>query len=82
MELSPRQSSRYAKKGLAPWKSVLISVSALIVVLGGLWLANLLNWAGLRSPLPRFQPVEVVEEVVEQPADSVAVAPADTVALQ
>ena len=72
----------YAKKGLAPWKSVLISLSALIVVLGGLWLANLLNWAGLRSPLPRFQPVEVVEEVVEQPADSVAVAPADTVALQ
>ena len=72
----------YAKKGLAPWKIVLISLSALIVVLGGLWLANLLNWAGLRSPLPRFQPVEVVEEVVEQPADSVAVAPADTVALQ
>ena len=72
----------YAKKGLAPWKSVLISLSALIVVLGGLWLANLLDWAGLRSPLPRFQPVEVVEEVVEQPADSVAVAPADTVALQ
>lgn len=53
----------YAKKGLAPWKSVLISLSALIVVLGGLWLANLLNWAGLRSPLPSFQPVEVVEEV-------------------
>ena len=72
----------YAKKGLAPWKIVLISLSALIVVLGGLWLANLLNWAGLRSPLPRFQPVEVVEELVEQPADSVAVAPADTVALQ
>ena len=72
----------YAKKGLAPWKIVLISLSTLIVVLGGLWLANLLNWAGLRSPLPRFQPVEVVEEVVEQPADSVAVAPADTVALQ
>ena len=73
----------YAKKGLAPWKSVLISLSALIVVLGGLWLANLLDWAGLRSPLPRFQPVEVVEEVVvEQSADSAAAAPADTVALQ
>jgi hypothetical protein len=55
----------YAKKGLAPWKSVLISLSALVVVVGGLWLANLLDWAGLRSPLPRFQPVEVVEEVVE-----------------
>ena len=73
----------YAKKGLAPWKSVLISLSALIVVLGGLWLANLLDWAGLRSPLPRFQPVEVVEGVVvEQSADSAAAAPADTVALQ
>ena len=73
----------YAKKGLAPWKSVLISLSALIVVLGGLWLANLLDWAGLRSPLPRFQPVVAVEEVVvEQSADSAAAAPADTVALQ
>ena len=73
----------YAKKGLAPWKSVLISLSALIVVLGGLWLANLLDWAGLRSPLPRFQPVEAVEEVVvEQSVDSAAAAPADTVALQ
>ena len=73
----------YAKKGLAPWKSVLISLSALIVVLGGLWLANLLDWAGLRSPLPRFQSVVAVEEVVvEQSADSAAAAPADTVALQ
>ena len=62
----------YAKKGLAPWKSVLISLSALIVVLGGLWLANLLDWAGLRSPLPRFNPVEVVEETVTQ-SDSTAV---------
>ena len=73
----------YAKKGLAPWKIVLISLSALVVVVGGLWLANLLDWAGLRSPLPRFQPVEAVEEVVvEQSADSAAAAPADTVALQ
>ena len=73
----------YAKKGLAPWKIVLISLSALVVVVGGLWLANLLDWAGLRSPLPRFQPVEAVEEVVvEQSADSAAIAPADTVALQ
>ncbi len=55
----------YAKTGLAPWKKVLISLSALVVVLGGLWLANMLTWAGLKSPLPRFQPVEVVEEVSE-----------------
>ena len=59
------------------WKKALISLSALVVVLGGLWLANLLNWAGLKSPLPRFQPVEVVEEV----ADTVVEA-ADTLALE
>ena len=69
----------YAKKGLAPWKSVLISLSALIVVLGGLWLANLLDWAGLRSPLPRFNPVEVVEETVTQ-SDSTAVVDSAVVA--
>ena len=62
----------YAKKGLAPWKSALISLSALIVVVAGLWLGNLLNWAGFRSPLPRFNPVEVVEETVAQ-SDSTAV---------
>ena len=62
----------YAKKALAPWKSALISLSALIVVVAGLWLGNLLNWAGFRSPLPRFNPVEVVEETVAQ-SDSTAV---------
>ena len=61
----------YAKSGMPAWKKALISLSALVVVLGGLWLANLLSWAGFTSPLPRFNPVEVVEEVVEQPADSV-----------
>lgn len=55
----------YAKKGLAPWKGAVISLAALVVVVCGLWLANLLDWAGFRSPLPRFQPVEVVEEVSE-----------------
>ena len=50
----------YAKKGLAPWKSVLISLSALVVVVAGLWLGNLLDWAGFRSPLPRFNKTEVV----------------------
>ena len=61
----------YAKSGMPAWKKAWISLSALVVVLGGLWLANLLSWAGFTSPLPRFNPVEVVEEVVEQPADSV-----------
>ena len=62
----------YAKKGLAPWKKWLISLSVIVVVLGGLWIFNLLSWAGLPSPLPRYNDVEVVEEVV-LPADSLAV---------
>ncbi len=68
----------YAKAGLAPWKKVVISLAALVVVAGGLWLFNLLSWAGLKSPLPRYNQVEVVEEVVvETPVDSLA-APAPT----
>jgi hypothetical protein len=56
----------YAKTELAPWKKVLITLSVLIIFAGGLWLGNLLDWAGLRSPLPRFNRTEVV-------ADSTAV---------
>ena len=56
----------YAKKGLAPWKKWCISISALLVVLGGLWLGNLFAWAGLKSPLPWFNKTEVVEEVVTE----------------
>ena len=57
----------YAKKGLPTWKKWLISLSALIVVVAGLWLGNLLKWAGAPSPLPFFNKTEVVEtiEVVE-----------------
>ncbi len=55
----------YAKKGLAPWKKWVISFSALVVAVGVLWIFNLLSWAGLDSPLPRYnQPETVVEEVV------------------
>ena len=69
----------YARKGLAPWKKWVISLSVIIAVLGGLWLGNLLDWAGYRSPLPRFNKVvEVVDETVA--ADSVAVS--DTVAVE
>jgi hypothetical protein len=39
---------------------VLITLSVLIIFAGGLWLGNLLKWAGLRSPLPRFNKTEVV----------------------
>jgi hypothetical protein len=57
----------YARKGLEPWKKWMISVSVVAVIAAGLWLGNLLSWAGLKSPLPRFNKTEqvVVEEVVE-----------------
>ena len=53
----------YARKGLAPWKKWVISLSVLVAVAGGLWLGNLLDWAGYTSPLPRFNKTEVVTEV-------------------
>ena len=55
----------FAKKGLAPWKKWAISIAVLAVVAAGLWMFNLLSWAGLQSPLPRYNKVEAVEEVVE-----------------
>ena len=68
----------YAKAGLAPWKKWLISFAALVLVAGGLWIFNLLAWAGLQSPLPRYnQPeaeaVECVAEEAAAPTDSTAV---------
>ena len=58
----------YAKKGLPAWKKWLISLSVLVVVAAGLWLGNLLAWAGAPSPLFNKAEVEVVEEVVESDA--------------
>jgi hypothetical protein len=65
----------YARKGLAPWKKWVISLSALLVVAAGLWLGNLLKWANLPSPLPWFNKVEAVDTAAacECPADTVAV---------
>ena len=64
----------YAKKGLPVWKKWLISISVLIVVAGGLWLGNLLAWAGAPSPFPFFNKdkVEVVEIVeMAEPAEDI-----------
>ena len=60
----------YAKAGIAPWKKWLITVVTLAVVAGGLWLFNLLSWANLPSPLPRYNKVEAVEEVAEAPVEA------------
>lgn len=66
------------KKDMAPWKKWLIGISCLIVVAAGLWLGNLLDFAGLKSPLPCFNKTELVEEPAAAPADCEAVAPADS----
>ena len=62
----------YAKSGMPAWKKWMISLFAIAAVVAGLWLGNLLDRVGYRSPLPRFNPVEVVEEVAA--ADSLATA--------
>ena len=73
----------YAKKGLPAWKKWLISLSALAVVAAGLWLGNLLAWAGAPSPLFNKNEVEVVE--VDETADAAEmteVAVADSVTVE
>lgn len=53
----------YARKGMPTWKRWLLSGVTIGVIAGGLYLANLLAWAGIPSPLPCFdkEVVEVVE---------------------
>ena len=53
----------FAKKGLAPWKKWAISIAVLAVVAAGLWMFNLLSWAGQ----------EVVECAEAAVADTVVV---------
>ena len=55
----------YAKAGLSPFSKILITVLAIAAVAAGLWLFNLLSFAGLDSPLPRYRQADPVEEVVE-----------------
>lgn len=54
----------YAKKGIPVWLRWLLSLLAIMVVVAGLWLGNVLSGLGLRSPLSCFNKVnsEVVEE--------------------
>lgn len=75
-----RLKDPYAKKGLPAWKKWMISLAALVFVAAGLWLFNLLSWAGLRSPLPRYNRTEAPVEMTV-PADSLATAPADSTML-
>ena len=70
----------YARKGIAPWKKWVISLAAVVVVAAGLWLGNLLDWAGYTSPLPRFNKTEVVEEVVAADTLVTETAPVEEVA--
>ena len=55
----------YAKKGLPAWKKWVISLSVLAAVLGALYAFNMFEWAGLKSPLPRYNQVEMVDDVPE-----------------
>jgi Na+(H+)/acetate symporter ActP len=66
-----RLKDPYAKKGMPAWKKWVISLSVLAVVVGGLWLGNLLSWAGASSPLPRFHKTEI-------PADSTGLVVTET----
>ena len=80
-----RLKDPYAKKGLATWKKWVISLAALIVVLAGLWLGNLLAWAKFPSPLPRFNKaeVEVVENVkTNETAEVAEMATTDSITVQ
>ncbi len=79
-----RLKDPYAKSGLAPWKKWLITICALALVAAALWLFNLLAWAGLKSPLPRYNEPVAVEEVVAaetvEAAEAVEDVPAEVVA--
>ena len=71
-----RLKDPYAKKGWPAWKKALVSLISLVVLVGGLWLGNLLKWAGAPSPLPRFHKTEVSADstglVVTEPLEAVA----------
>ena len=57
----------YAKTGISAFWKWVISILSIGVVILGLWLGNLLDWAGQRSPLPCFNPEPVAVEVCDTP---------------
>ena len=71
----------YAKKGLPTWKKWAISLSALAVVVAGLWLGNLLKVVGAPSPLSCFNKTAEVVEVVDEVA-AAEVAATDSVVVE
>jgi hypothetical protein len=68
---------------MAAWKKVLLVLAPLAVAFVTLWLCNLLAWAKLPSPLPRFNEPAAAEQVIECADAAVEeAAPADTVTIQ
>ena len=68
---------------MAAWKKVLLVLAPLAVAFVALWLCNLLAWAKLPSPLPRFNEPAAAEQVIECADAAVEeAAPADTVTIQ
>ena len=68
---------------MAAWKKVLLVLAPLAVAFVALWLCNLLAWAKLPSPLPRFNEPAAEEQVIECADAAVEeAAPADTVTIQ
>ena len=58
----------YAKSGMPAWKKWAISLVALVVVLGGLWLGNVFAKCGAPSPFSNKAEVSVVDET--QPVET------------
>ena len=66
----------YAKSGMPTWKKWAISLVALVVVLGGLWLGNVFAKCGAPSPLSCFDKAAV--ETVDEAQPAAAAAEAET----
>ena len=77
----------YAKTGMPTWKKWFISIIILGAAFVALWLTNKLEFAGLKSPLPKYNTEQFIEisvsEIDEAATQTLAPAeqaPADTTA--